>query len=189
MAQPNGRRGYLGLLASGLLGWTVEAWLCLVFWNQDAGIGGGPMLLFGPPLVMMGTCLFYHVLSGDGRLDSSRTAARRLFTTLNFRCMAFWVTSYWLGIWAWKQWFESVEQSLDMTKSRVSAPAALHVIAWSLTLLAIVAVVYAVRDALKPAQKSQASNHVASGFCGVRTATARKVFPIRERFNGSCVAC
>jgi hypothetical protein len=35
--------------------------LCVYFWNHDVGIGGGPTLLFGPPLVMVGSLVLYHL--------------------------------------------------------------------------------------------------------------------------------
>ena len=51
LAISNNRRAW-GRLACGLSGLYAELWMMLYFSRHDAGIGGAPMLLFGPALII-----------------------------------------------------------------------------------------------------------------------------------------
>jgi hypothetical protein len=135
-----------------LLGWTVQAWLCVYFWNHDVGIGGGPMLLFGPPLVMFGSLVLFHLTAAVARdRDAPRSRLSLGRGTLRVVGLVTMLASCPIGLWAWVQWHKSAREALPPYRrySDFRVPTELHAIAWLLTLLTIAVFFYTIRHQVR----------------------------------------
>lgn len=148
--QPSWWRECSALLASGLAGWSLEAWLCRYFWNHDVGILGGPLLLLGPPLVTLGTFALLHLLLLISFASSYARRPGPLIARLTFRGLGilFLLAANWWGLRIWSRWYLSVEQSLGryVPHSKMAVPLGMHALVWLLTLLGIWVAVYVGRD-------------------------------------------